>query len=392
MDLVIRNVRLIDGTGASAVPEVSVEVTGSAISWIGSESRRPKRTVHQEDINGQGLTLIPGMIDCHEHFTGDGGTDVMDRLLNDTAEDFTLKAVGNCRRSLMSGVTTARDVGARFGVNINIAKQTAAGAVFGPRIIASGEWFQYPGTWPAGLTRTTETPEELLLGIQDMIQRGAGLIKVGATGFRPDGAQFPSMSREALDVAVRAAHDAGLKIAAHCHGFEGTLLAVEAGIDSIEHGTYVDEPTVRLMAEKGTYMVPTMSTWDTRERLAIQAGLSKNQMADVYDRKENSIASFKRALQAGVIIATGTDAGGSPARHGFVAREIELMVDNGMTPQAALEASTRVASELLGVQDQVGTIEVGKQADMVLIDGDPHSDIGALKNIWAVFQGGRRVR
>jgi len=392
MDLVIRNVRLIDGTGASAVPEVSVEVTGSAISWIGSESRRPKRTVHQEDINGQGLTLIPGMIDCHEHFTGDGGTDVMDRLLNDTAEDFTLKAVGNCRRSLMSGVTTARDVGARFGVNINIAKQTAAGAVFGPRIIASGEWFQYPGTWPAGLTRTTETPEELLLGIQDMIQRGAGLIKVGATGFRPDGAQFPSMSREALDVAVRAAHDAGLKIAAHCHGFEGTLLAVEAGIDSIEHGTYVDEPTVRLMAEKGTYMVPTMSTWDARERLAIQAGLSKNQMADVYDRKENSIASFKRALQAGVIIATGTDAGGSPARHGFVAREIELMVDNGMTPQAALEASTRVASELLGVQDQVGTIEVGKQADMVLIDGDPHSDIGALKNIWAVFQGGRRVR
>ena len=392
MDLVIRNVKLIDGTGASAISEVSVEVTGSTISWIGSESSRPKRTVHQEDINGQGLTLIPGMIDCHEHFTGDGGTDVMDRLLNDTAEEFTLKAVGNCRRSLMSGVTTARDVGARFGVNINIAKQTAAGAVFGPRIIASGEWFQYPGTWPAGLTRTTETPEELLLGIQDMIQRGAGLIKVGATGFRPDGAQFPSMSREALDVAVRAAHDAGLKIAAHCHGFEGTLLAVEAGIDSIEHGTYVDEPTVRLMAEKGTYMVPTMSTWDARERLAIQAGLSKNQMADVYDRKENSIASFKRALQAGVIIATGTDAGGSPARHGFVAREIELMVDNGMTPQAALEASTRVASELLGVQDQVGTIEVGKQADMVLIDGDPHSDIGALKNIWAVFQGGRRVR
>ena len=392
MDLLIRNVRLIDGTGANAVPEVSVEVTGSAISWIGSESSRPKRIVHQEDINGQGLTLIPGMIDCHEHFTGDGGTDVMDRLLNDTAEEFTLKAIGNCRRSLTSGVTTARDVGARFGVNINIAKQTAAGAVFGPRIIASGEWFQYPGTWPAGLTRITETPEELLLGIQDMIQRGAGLIKVGATGFRPDGAQFPSMSREALDAAVRAAHDAGLKIAAHCHGFEGTLLAVKAGIDSIEHGTYVDEPTVRLMAEKGTYMVPTMSTWDARERLAIQAGLSKDQMADVYDRKENSIASFKRPLRAGVIIATGTDAGGSPARHGFVAREIELMVDNGMTPQAALEASTRVASELLGVQDQVGTIEVGKQADMVLIDGDPHSDVGALKSIWAVFQGGRRVR
>ena len=165
-----------------------------------------------------------------------------------------------------------------------------------------------------------------------MIERGAGMIKVGATGFRSDGSQFPSLSREALDVAVRASHEAGLKIAAHCHGFEGTLVAVEAGIDSIEHGTYVDEPTVRLMAEKGTYLVPTMSTWDARERLATEMGWSREQMADIYDRKENSIASFQRALQAGVKIATGTDAGGSPARHGFVARELELMVQNAMTP------------------------------------------------------------
>ncbi len=392
MDLVIRNVRLIDGTEAAPLPAVSLEVSGGVISWIGEESARPKRALHQEDINGQGLTLIPGLIDCHEHFTGDGGMDVMERLLNDTHEEFTLKAVGNCRRALMSGVTSARDVGARYAINIGIARQAAAGAILGPRIIASGEWFQFPGTWPAGLTRGTETPEELLEGIQDMIEKGAGLIKVGATGFRDDGEQFASMSREGLNVAVRASHEAGLKIAAHCHGFEGTRLAVEAGIDSIEHGTYVDEPTVQLMAQMGTYMVPTMSTWDARARLATQLGWSHDQMAEIYDRKENSIASFQRALRAGVRIATGTDAGGSPARHGFVAREIELMVENGMTPQTALEASTRVAADLLGIQDQAGTIEVGKQADMVLIDGDPLSDPGALRNIWAVFQSGRRIR
>jgi imidazolonepropionase-like amidohydrolase len=392
MDLVIRNVRLIDGTGADPVAQVSVEVTGGVISWIGEETARPRRAVHQQDVSGQGLTLIPGMIDCHEHFTGDGGMDSMDRLLGDTREEFTLKAVGNAHRALMSGVTSARDVGARYGININIAQQAAAGTITGPRIIASGEWFQYPGTWPAGLTRSTETPEELLLGIQEMIEKGAGLIKVGATGFRPNGEQFASMSPEALEVAVRTSHEAGLKIAAHCHGFEGTRHAVEAGIDSIEHGTFVDEPTVQLMAEKGTYLVPTMSTWDTRQRLTTQMGWSQEQMADILQRRDAGIASFQRALQAGVKIATGTDAGGSAARHGFIAREIELMVDHGMTPKDALEASTRVAADLLGIQDQAGTIEVGKQADLVLIDGDPHSDPGALRNLWAVFQGGRRVR
>lgn len=165
MDLVIRNVKLIDGTGSGPQSSISLEVSNGAIAWVGEESVRPKRPRHEEDINGQGLTLIPGLIDCHEHFTGDGGMDSIDRLLNDTAEEFTLKSVGNCRRALMSGVTSARDVGARYAININIARQAAAGAILGPRITASGEWFQFPGTWPAGLTRTTETPEELLEGI-----------------------------------------------------------------------------------------------------------------------------------------------------------------------------------------------------------------------------------
>ena len=392
MDLVIRNVRVIDGTGADPVPHVSVEVANGRISWIGEETARPRRTVHQQDIDAQGLTLIPGMIDCHEHFTGDGGWESMQGLLNDSQDVFTLKAVGNCRRALMSGVTSARDVGARFGINILIAQQTASGEVLGPRIIAAGEWLQFPGCWPAGLTRRTETTEELLIAIQEQINRGAGLIKVGATGFASDGTQFSNIGPEALDAAVRAAHAAGLKIAAHCHGFEGSRDAVEAGIDSIEHGTYVDEPTVRIMAEKGTYMVPTMSTWDVRERLALQMGHTREQMADILDRKDNSIASFKRALEAGVTIATGTDAGGSPARHGFIGREVELMVECGMSPKDAIESSTRIAAELLGIEEDAGTIEVGKQADIVLIDGDPHSDPGALRNVWAVFQGGRRIR
>ena len=208
----------------------------------------------------------------------------------------------------------------------------------------------------------------------------------------PTASQFASLGPEALDIAVRTAHDAGLKIAAHYVGYEGSRQAGEAGVDSLEHGTYLDDETVRMMADKGTYFVPTMSTWDTRERLGGHLETFRDQMTTTLERKENSSASFRRALRAGVKIAAGSDAGGSPARHGFIAREIELMVDAGMGPKEALESATREAANLLGIQDLTGTIEVGKQADMVLIDGDPHSDPGALRNVWAVFQRGRRVR
>ena len=146
------------------------------------------------------------------------------------------------------------------------------------------------------------------------------------------------------------------------------------------------------MAEKGTFLVPTRSAMDARERLAKQFGIPREPLGDNLDRMENGNASLQRAMKAGVKIAAGTDAGGSAARHGFIAREIELLVEAGMSPKAALESATRVASELMGIDDQVGTIEVGKQADIVLIDGAPHSDLGALRNVWAVFLAGRRVR
>ena len=259
MDLVIRNVRLIDGTGAAAVPRITVGVTNGLISYIGEDT---KASSTQEEVNGYGFTLIPGMIDCHEHFTGDGGLDNMEHLLNDTPEVFTLKAIDNCRRALFSGVTSARDVGARFGINIDIAKQAASGEILGPRIIAAGEWLQYPGTWPPGLTRRTETPEELRAAIRDQVDKGAGLIKIGATGSKPDGQQWVPMSRDAMDLAVKTAHEAGLKIAAHCHGFDGSHQAVQAGVDSVDHGSYLRQDTVDLMAQHGTYHVPTMSAWE----------------------------------------------------------------------------------------------------------------------------------
>ena len=171
MDLVIRNVRLIDGTGAGPVARVSVEVANGAISWIGEESARPSRRVHREDINGQGLTLIPGLMDCHEHFAGDCGPDNTERNRSDTPEGYAFMVAGNARRALMSGVTSARDVGSPYGVTIRVAQETASGAVLGPRIVASGEWLSFPGTtWVPGvgtrLSRRVENIEDMVIAIQ----------------------------------------------------------------------------------------------------------------------------------------------------------------------------------------------------------------------------------
>ena len=392
MNLVIRNTRLIDGTGADPVPRVSVEVTNGVINWIEGEAAHPRGRVHLGDINGEGLTLIPGMISCHEHLAGDGGLDNADRNRDGTPSGYILKATSNARRLLMSGVTSVRDTGSPFGVSIRVAEDTASGALVGPRIIAAGEWLSFPGsTWRPGvgsrLSKSPENLEELVVAIRELLDMGAGLIKVGANGTKPNGEFYGSLGPNVLAAVVQAAHEGGVKIAAHCLGFEASRQAVEAGIDSVEHGTHLDEETVRLMAKRGTFYVPTLSPWYTPNHLAPDN--ERNEFREYM--MDSARASFRSAMNAGVRIATGTDAGGSHVRHGFVAKEIELMVEAGMSPRAALESSTRVAADLMGILDQVGTIEPGKQADMVLIDGDPHSDPAALRNIWAIFQGGTRV-
>ena len=390
MNLHIRNVRLIAGTGAPAIARTNVQVANGIIRWIGPDDPSPAMRVPFEDINGQGLTLIPGLIDSHEHFTGDGGPDNGELLASDDADVAVLKAVRNCRRALLSGVTSARDVGSKAGINISIAAAAAAGKILGPRIIAAGEWLAFEEPWGA-FARHLQDLEELVGAIHEQVASGTGLIKIGAANTRGDGTQVAPMSPAVLAGAVQAAHSAGLKIAAHSVGYEGTRLAVEAGVDSIEHGTFVDQETAELMAERGTYLVPTMSTSDARLRLARIEGLSGQELDRAEERQAIGRDSFRNALEAGVKIAAGTDAGGSAVRHGDLAREIELMIAAGMSTNAALESATREASILLGIQDLVGTVEVGKVADMVLLDGDPVLDPGALRNVWGVFRGGQQV-
>lgn len=403
MNLLIRNVRLIDGTGAEPIPSVNVVVENGVISWIGEGDVSSLKHPHYEEINGQDLTLLPGTLDCHEHFCGDGGRYGV-RIMGqeaDNREGLLVRAAANARRALMAGQTSARDVGSPHGIGITLARAVAAGSIPGPRITASGQWIQFPTTWPGASMRTVETPEQMRAVITDQIAQGAGLIKVGATGENEDGTGYGTLGFEVAKLVADMAHQAGLKAAAHCWYarpedtpgvYDGARQAVEAGIDSIEHGTHIDEETAKLMAQKGTFHVPTQSTWDYPVRAAARWGLSSEELGRYEAQRDSSIASVKRCLKHGVKIAAGTDAGGAPVRHGTLVREMELLVQSGMAPMDAIRAGTSLAAELTGTLDQVGTIEVGKLADLVLVDGDPLSDMGALRDIWAVFQGGRRIR
>ena len=393
MNLIVRNVRLIDGTGAGPIPKVNVVVENGRISWIGEGAVASLNHPHFEEINAEDLTLVPGTFDCHEHFAGDGGQHGVRAMNTDPPEVLLAKAAGNARRALMTGQTSARDVGSPRGISITLARSVAAGALPGPRIVASGEWLQYPTTWGQSKIETVNTPEDMRRAIQARIDQGAGVIKIGATGGDPQGGGCGTMGAEVAQMVMDFVHGKGLKVAAHCTGFHGTREVVEAGIDSVEHGTHIDEETARMMAGKGTILVPTLSWRDFLFRASKRHGMSKKQVDSSEAVREHHRASYQRCIAAGVKIAAGTDAGGGdPMRHGNIVRELEVMVDWGLSPMEALKAATSTAAELVGTSDDVGTIEVGKLADFALIDGDPLSDIGDMRKVWAVYQGGRQVR
>jgi len=395
MNILIRNVRLIDGTGGDPVPSVNIAVENGVISWIGEGHVSPHNHSRFDDINAEDLTLTPGLFDCHEHFAGEGGQHGVAAMNSDPPELLLVKAAANAHLALMTGQTSARDVGSPRGISITLARAVAAGRLPGPRITAAGEWLQFPTTWFQSKIQTVHTLEEMQAAVESRLRQGAGLIKIGATSqdTPEEIASRGTMGAELAKQVVEFVHGYGVKIAAHCTGFAGTREFVEANGDSVEHGTHIDKETADLMAEKGTILVPTLSWRDYLFKASKRHGIPKEEVDASEAVRQSHWESFRRCLEAGVQVAAGTDAGGGdPMRHGNIVRELEVMVEYGLSPMQAIQAATRTAAELVGTLPENGTIEVGKQADFILVDGDPLSDIRDLRNLWAVFQGGRRVR
>jgi len=405
--VVLKAARMFDGRGDTTVPNAVVIVESGRITAAGSGLAVPAgaRVIDLGDA-----TLLPGFIDAHVHLTGESADDwyraAVEGLRRTVAEK-AIRATEYARRTLMAGFTTVRNVGADDYIDVGLRNSISAGVIPGPRMLVATQALGARG----GHCDTTGFPY-LLFGkepgvaegiasgadafrdaVRFEVKYGADVIKVCATGgvlSLTDEVDTPQLTQAEMDAIVDEAHRLRKKTAAHAHGAEGAKVAIRAGIDSIEHGSFLDDEALRMMKERGTYFVPTLMAGEYAGGRKSTRTYPPEIAAKAKAALESRSAAFRNALRTGVKIAFGTDSAVSP--HGRNAEEFALLVEHGMTPAAALRTATSAASTLLGIDRRTGTLEPGKDADVVAVPGDVLADVRATEKVAFVMRGGKVYR
>ena len=389
----IRNVTLIDGLGGEPHADWAVVVEGERIAWIGPSAQAPAFDPHNV-IDGKGHSLLPGMINSHVHLCNDGSADLFAQVLNDSVPIATIRSVINARLTLAAGITTVRDCGAASQIAIEISKAVDRGLIEGPRVRAAGRVVTMTGGHGHFIGREADGPDEVRKAVRAEIKGGAHFIKVMATGGVLTPGVDPSQTAFQLDelqAAVEEAHKAGRPAASHAIGNGGIKNALRAGIDSVEHGFYLDDEAINLALKNETFLVPTLIAVDQIVNNGAKGGIPDWVVKKAEGESGHHRESFVLAVKSGVRIAAGTDAGTPFNPHGDLALELAKMVEFGLPPMLALLAATSNAARLLRMDDQIGSVEKGKVADLILVPGDPLKDIGAMRRPALVMKSGRVV-
>jgi len=402
-EVLIHAGRLIDGRADTARSSVTVVVEGDRIVRIanGFSAPRPGDTV----VDLRTGTLMPGLLDMHVHITSQqsGAAGYSERFfLEPTGR--VLRATQYLERTLMAGFTTVRDLGASDRLNLAVRDAVANGWVKGPRIVAAGSVTTTGGHGDPtnGLVRELQEllgprmpgigdgPDAMRAAVRQRYKDGADLIKVAATGgvlSLARSGQAPLFTDDELAAVVGAARDYGLKVAAHAHGDEGMLRAVRAGVHSIEHGTYMSDAVIAAMKERGTIYVPTISAGKfVAEKANIDGYFPEVVRPKAAEIGPKIQATFARAYAAGVPIAFGTDQGVAP--HGHNGLEFVYMVEAGMPPMAAIKSATIEGARLIDREEDLGSVEPGKTADLIAVEGNPLADIRQMTNVRFVMKAG----
>ncbi len=349
-----------------------------------------------KDLKGD--TVMPGLIDCHVHLGHDASADPHKTLLADPDPLTAIKSAVNAGRTLKAGITTVRDMGSVNDVSLCVRDAVNSGTISGPRILVSGRMICMTGGhgWEIGLE--VDGPHDIQKAVRAHIKKGVDLLKFMATGgvltpgVEPGATQ---LTPEELSMGVSEAHRAGRPAAAHAQGREGILWAVMAGIDSVEHGIGLDDALIDKMLAKGTFLVPTLSAPMNILKSGEKEGIPSFIIQKTKRVVNEHISSLQKAKTRGVPIAMGTDAGTPFNRHGRNAEELIFMVRHGFSAADALISATSMAARLLKLEHEIGAIRQGMKADLVLLDGNPLSDISVLSDetkIRAVFKSGKELR
>ncbi|MFL6267210.1 MAG: amidohydrolase family protein [Actinomycetes bacterium] len=387
--LVLRAPRLLDGTGTPAVTDAALLVEGGRIAYAGPAAGLPEGAGRLPSLEFPGATLLPGLVDAHVHLVASGDPDLAAGLPKTEAER-TLAAVVNARRNLDRGVTLVRDLGAPRAEAVLVGRAVEEGALAGPRVVAAGPAVTMTGGHIPYLGRVTDGVDAMRAAVRANLALGARCVKVVATGgvLTPGvDPRKPAYTQAELDALVDEAHRLGLTVAAHAIGEGGVAAALRAGVDSIEHGMFLDEAAIELLLATGARLSATFSA-----PYGILSGPSVPGW--IKDRArpaaEAQARSFQAAVQAGVPVVAGTDAGTPDNHHGGVAREVGFMVEAGLDVLRGVRAATAEGADLLGVDDR-GVLQRGAAADVLVAGGDVAADVAALQRVVAVFQDGRQV-
>lgn len=406
---VVKNVSLWPGYGTELQAGMSVLMVEGRIKKIAPDDRidYPEGT---RVVDGSGTTAIPGLSDIHVHLTTNSDmSTIVDnatyRALIPGSEKL-LHGLRNGLRALAAGFTTLRIMGHRDSGDVQLSSMIGRGLIPGPRLSVApwvismtggrGDLF-YPAAWPRQELDTADGIEECRRVVRTQRKLGADFIKFTASAgtlSAGDKVHWPNYTVEEMKVIVSEAHDYDMRVAAHAHSTEGIRRVLAAGVDTVEHGSFIDDACIETMIKQGTWLVPTLSISDSVIRDTAKSGVRKEGAEKMKEVRKVRLENFKKAMEAGVKIAMGTDSSGNLCRFGENARELEIYVEMGMTPAAALETATVNAAQALGREDVSGKLEEGAIADMVLVNGNPLEDIYVLRReggIHAVFKDGTDV-
>ena len=404
---VIGGGRLFDGTGNAPLPDAALVITDGVVTYAGPAAAMPAQAPGARRIDVGGGTIMPGLVEAHFHPTYFDVAALEDLDIKYPVEYVTLLAAANARLALQCGYTAARSGGSLFNIDVWLKKAIENGLTPGPRLVASGreicgvgglmDWnpdFRRIGM--EGLVLLVNGPDEARAAVRKLVKDGVEWVKTYPTGdaAAPDVNDHHTlcMTFEEMRAVVATAHNHGLKVTGHCRATEGITNALKAGYDAIEHGTFIDDEGLELLLARDVPCVPALYFEKVSVERGREFGLSQKVIDGHQETLDGGAESARRILRAGGRLGMGGDYGFAWNPHGDYAKELSFFVDFvGLSPLEVLKCATKTGAEIMGRGHDLGTLQAGKLADVLLVDGDPTTDIGVLQDrsrFLAVIQGG----